>query len=90
MRNITISYATAEKQVEIPLRVEANCSIAMAIRRSGILKEFPEIDFANIQCGIFSQKAKLDDIPNENDRIEIYRPLSLDPKTARRLRAKKA
>lgn len=90
MIHIVVSYATPEKQMEIPLEVEENCSIAMAIRHSGLLTEFPELDLATLQCGIFSQKAKLDDTLNENDRVEIYRPLSLDPKIARRLRAKKA
>lgn len=88
MIQITVSYATPEKQVEIPLSIEENCSVALAIRRSGILNEFPEIDFAHIQCGIFSRKVKLDDLPQDGDRIEIYRPLIIDAKAARRKRAK--
>lgn len=87
--NIYVSYATPEQQVEIPLEVDANCHVALAIRRSGILKKFPEIDFANISVGIYSRKVALDASLEEGDRIEIYRPLLIDPKEARRLRAKR-
>ncbi len=90
MISISVSYATPEKQVEISVNVEANCTVAMAIRRSGILKQFPEIDFASIRCGIYSRKVNLDDIVCQDDRVEIYRPLIIDPKAARKQRAKKA
>jgi putative ubiquitin-RnfH superfamily antitoxin RatB of RatAB toxin-antitoxin module len=86
MINITVCYATPEIQVEMPLLIEENCTVAIAIKRSGILTQFPEIDFADIQCGIYSKKVKLDDLLHENDRIEIYRPLIIDPKSARQLR----
>lgn len=89
MITITVSYATPERQVEIPLKIEESCTIAMAIKRSGILEKFPEINFASIQCGIHSRKAKLDDLLQEGDRIEIYRPLLIDPKAARLKRSKK-
>lgn len=89
MINIKVAYATPKKQIEIPLLIEESCTIAMAIRRSGILIQFPEIDLANISVGIYSKKAKLDDILFNGDRVEIYRPLLIDPKQARMLRAKK-
>lgn len=89
MINITVSYATPEKQVEIPLVVEENCTVALAIRRSDILKQFPEIRLGETPVGIFSKKVELDSVMRDGDRIEIYRPLLMDPKQARRLRAKK-
>ena len=89
MIQITVSYATPNKQVEIPLSVEENCLVALAIRRSGILQRFPDINLADAQVGIFGKKVKLDDSLLGEDRIEIYRPLQVDPKQARRLRAEK-
>lgn len=86
--DIFVAYATPKRQVEIPLTVEESCTVAMAIRRSGILEQFPEIDLARAVVGIYSKKTALDALLNAGDRIEIYRPLQIDPKEARRLRVK--
>ena len=86
---ISVVYATPNEQVEIPWEVEPNCSVALAIRRSGILERFPEINFPHVSVGIFSKRVALDTPLTEGDRIEIYRPLMMDPKQARRLRLKK-
>lgn len=88
MIHIIVVYATPQQQVEIPLTVEESCTVALAIKRSGILQRFPEIKFSSIKVGIFSKRVALDASLHEGDRIEIYRPLILDPKQARTLRAK--
>ncbi|MCX7120694.1 MAG: RnfH family protein [Gammaproteobacteria bacterium] len=89
MMNITVSYATPQKQVEIPLIVDESCTVELAIQRSKIINEFPEIKLATIAVGIFGQRVKLDANLQSGDRIEIYRPLIIDPKELRRLKAKK-
>ena len=86
---ITVAYATPKKQVEIPLTVENSCTIALAIERSGIRKLFPEISMADISVGLNSRLADLDTLMESGDRLEIYRPLIIDPKEARRNRLKK-
>ena len=67
-----------------------------AVKRSAIVDVFPEIDLANDKMGIFSNILNGKDWPlpeeyelQENDRVEIYRPLQVSPKEARRLRAEK-
>ena len=52
MLNISVIYATPDEQVEVPLQVEANCSVALAIRRSGILERFPDLELAALSVGI--------------------------------------
>jgi uncharacterized protein len=84
---ITVSYATPGQQVEIPLQVEESCTVAIAIQRSGILEQFSEIRLAEADVGICSRKVRLDSLLQQDDRIEIYRPLQIDPKQARLLRA---
>lgn len=83
---IVVAYATPEKQVEISLLVEPNCTVALAIDRSQICKQFPEIHLSQARVGIYSKRVQLDASLQANDRIEIYRPLQIDPKEARRLR----
>ena len=58
-----------------------------AIRASGVLDAFPEIDLAKNKVGIFSKLVKLDETVRDKDRVEIYRPLIADPKEVRRKRA---
>ena len=89
MISISVCYASSKKQIEIPLNVEESCTVELAIKRSKILEKFPEIKLSNIVVGIFGQRVKLDSNLQESDRVEIYRPLIIDPKEARRFRAKR-
>ena len=58
--------------------------------RSKIFNDFPEIDLNNLLLGIFSRRITIDTVVKEGDRIEIYRPLLIDPKEKRRLKAKRS
>ncbi|OGT43223.1 MAG: RnfH family protein [Gammaproteobacteria bacterium RIFCSPHIGHO2_12_FULL_40_19] len=89
MISITVCYATPNKQLEIPLTVEESCTVALAIKRSNLCAQFPDIKLAHSTVGIFGQCVKLDSNLQDGDRVEIYRPLTIDPKEARRLRAEK-
>ena len=86
---VEVAYATPEKQVLLSVMLEPGATAQQAIMQSGILVQFPEIDLATNKIGIFSQVCSLEQQVNAHDRVEIYRPLSNDPKDARRLRAKK-
>lgn len=88
MITVTVCYATPEKQVQIPLSVEESCTVVLAIQRSKIIDLFPDIAIEKMAVGIYSQRVKLDSNLQDGDRIEIYRPLQIDPKDARRLKAK--
>jgi putative ubiquitin-RnfH superfamily antitoxin RatB of RatAB toxin-antitoxin module len=68
------------------LEVPDNSVVEEAIRRSGILERFPEIDLTKQKVGIFGKLVKLDSPINDGDRIEIYRPITADPKTVKRRR----
>jgi putative ubiquitin-RnfH superfamily antitoxin RatB of RatAB toxin-antitoxin module len=85
--SISVAYATPEIQKVIELEVPRGCTIQEAINQSGMLTLFPEIDFSKQGIGIFSRPKKLNDVVQPSDRIEIYRPLLIDPKEARRARS---
>ena len=85
---IRVAYATREEQVIIELSVPDGTTIQEAIQRSGILNRYPDIDLRRQGVGVFGQARALDYCPRTGDRIEIYRPLVLDPKEARRKRKK--
>lgn len=86
---VEVAYATPTQQCVLGVEVKARSTIAEVIQQSGILTLFNEIDLAQAKVGIFSQPRVLSDQVQACDRIEIYRPLSIDPKDARRLKAKK-
>lgn len=84
---IAVAYADLEQQTVLELLVVSDCSVQQAIEQSGILQQFPEINLATQRVGIFSQLVDLADRLQPGDRIEVYRPLMIDPKDARRARA---
>jgi uncharacterized protein len=87
---VEVAYALPNQQLIIPVQVAPEANAEAAIRKSGILNKFPEIDLAVNQIGIFSKLSKLDAPLRNLDRIEIYRPLIADPKEARKQRAEES
>ena len=86
---VEVAYALPEEQVIISIKVPTIFNVQQAIEKSGIQKKFPSIDLSKNKVGIFGKKTTLDHTLNDRDRIEIYRPLILDPKEMRRKRASK-
>lgn len=84
---VEVAYAKPEIQVIIPLEVEEGATIEEAIKKSGVLQRFPEIDLEVNKVGVFGKLGKLDQTLREMDRVEIYRKLIADPKEIRRKRA---
>ena len=85
--HVTVAYATPEQQVEIPLEIEAHSNVSMIIKKSGILDQCADIPFPAIDVGVYGRRVRLDALVSNGDRIEIYRPLVVDPMEARRQRA---
>lgn len=84
---IQIAYALPERYFLQDYTVDAGTIVQQAILQSGILEQFADIDLRSNQVGIFARPAKLNDVLQDGDRVEIYRPLSADPKEIRRKRA---
>ncbi len=85
--NVEVAYATPDEQRVLALDLEPGTTVEEAIRRSGILDRFPEIDLKKNKVGVFGKVVRLDRVLEEGDRVEIYRPLIADPKEARKRRA---
>ncbi|MEN8176365.1 MAG: RnfH family protein [Pseudomonadota bacterium] len=85
--HVEVAYATPERQLILELDGEAGLTLEEAVKRSGILQEFPEIDMDELKAGIFGKVARRDAVLRDGDRVEIYRKLIADPKEARRKRA---
>lgn len=80
-------YASETDQYLVALTIQEGATIAEVIQAAGVLQAYPELAMETINVGIFAQKKTLDDQVKSGDRIEIYRPLAINPMDARRSRA---
>ncbi len=92
---VEVAYATPEHQLIIAVKVPEGCTALEAVEQSGITERFDTINIYQDPMGIFSQPLNGKVLPEPSDyilqagdRIEIYRPLLIDPKQARLNRAK--
>ncbi len=87
--NVEVAYALPEKQIIRAVNVDAGTTIGAAIVQSGIMMDFPELEYVleDAKVGIFGKAAAMTTVLSDGDRVEIYRPLIADPKEVRRQRA---
>lgn len=92
MISIEVVYASLNRQVLLKVEVPPEVTVRQALALSGIGTEFPELDLQDCPVGIFGKRLADPEgqTLRQGDRIEIYRPLLVDPKETRRLRAAKA
>lgn len=81
---VEVVYALAERQELVAVVMPSGATVAEAIEQSGIAKQFPEQDLSACKLGIWGRLVDRDHTLQDGDRIEIYRPLLIDPREARR------
>lgn len=88
---VEVAYARPDKQQVVPVKVPEGATALEAVKLSGIVDIFPEIEPDAIDMGVFGKVIKdpASHELREGDRVELYRPLKIDPKQARLNRAKK-
>jgi len=94
---VEVAYALPNRQQLTTLQVAPGTTAFEAVEQSGIVQQFPEIDLETAKMGIFGQalgskglKPPREHVLQAGDRVEIYRPLIVDPKEVRKRRAEKA
>lgn len=86
MLEIEVVYGLPDKQVLKKMNVQNGCTAREAVCQSGLDEIFSELDLQTAPLGIFGKSVKDETLLRDKDRIEIYRPLLIDPKEARRKR----
>jgi len=84
--NIEVAYAESERQFLRRVVLPSGATVADEVKASGLEAEFA-IDASNLAVGVWSKIVARDTPLNDGDRVEVYRPLTADPKEARRRRA---
>lgn len=81
---VEVVYALPERQELIALTVPDGTTLGEAIAASGIEARFPDEDLTRLPTGIWGRRAGRDRRLADGDRVEIYRPLRMDPRESRR------
>jgi putative ubiquitin-RnfH superfamily antitoxin RatB of RatAB toxin-antitoxin module len=84
---VTVAFSPRAGEVwEAELSLATQATVLDALQASGVLQRFTQIDLATARLGVWGKTCDPGRLLRERDRVEIYRPLSVDPKEARRLR----
>lgn len=84
---VTLVHSPAPRQVrEWTLELPAGATVLQALQACSIGTEFPSLELSGASVGVWGRTAQPDDVLAQGDRIEVYRPLRVDPKVARRER----
>lgn len=88
---IEVAYAEAHKQEIVQLEVAPGTTVRAAALQAQLEQNFPQLDAATAKLGVFGKAVAKpeEEIVQAGDRVEIYRPLLIDPKQARLNRAAK-
>ena len=84
---VTVAYSPAPREVrEWVVSLGEGATVAQALQASGLGAAFPALDLQAVPLGVWGRKASPGQRVREGDRVEVYRPLQVDPKLARRER----
>lgn len=83
---VEVAYALPERQKVVRIRVPAGTTAREAVLNTDLDQSFPDLDLSAIPIGIYGERVFDEYILQAGDRVELYRPLPVDPREARRAR----
>lgn len=86
--SVSVTYANPENPLWFKINIPENSSVEDAIRATDIFIRYPALDLTEIKVGIFGKATELSQILIDGDRVELYQPISVDPKTVPRRKKK--
>ncbi|ABF08341.1 RnfH family protein [Cupriavidus metallidurans] len=86
---LSVCYARPDTVFLKELDVPAGTTIIGVIEASGLTQACPEVDPSTLRVGVYGKLKTLDTPVRQGDRVEVYRVLTADPKTARRKRVQR-
>jgi len=89
---VEVAFALPDKQAIVVVKAEEGITAYEAVIQSAIAEQFVQIDIENDKMGVFGKAIRdpKKEVLKAGDRVEIYRPLQIDPKASRVQRAEKA
>lgn len=84
---VAVAFSPGPRCVElVQLCLPVGATVGDALQASGLLERHPDIDLAVHKVGVWGKLQSLGSPLRDRDRVELYRPLQVDPKEARRQR----
>ena len=84
---VSVVYSPRAGEVdEVSLRLAPGATVADALRASDLQRRYPQAALDTLPVGIWGAFCQRCDALRDRDRVELYRPLQVDPKEARRRR----
>lgn len=88
---IEVAYALPGVQRIVTVDVPVGTTAIDAVKQSGIDQFFDDLTISeDLQLGVFGKAVSGSHVLSAGERVEIYRPLKIDPKEVRKQRAAKA
>lgn len=82
---VSVAFSPRAGEVdEVQLHLPPGATVADALRESGMQSRHPEHALGAMPVGIWGAFCDRNDVLRDKDRVELYRPLRVDPKEARR------
>jgi uncharacterized protein len=81
---IEVVFALRERQELVTVQLQDGATVADAIEQSSMQSAFPEWNLNECAVGIWGRLVERNQRLQQGDRVEIYRPLAIDPREARR------
>lgn len=87
MKDVSVVYALPGQQMTLELSIDDGMTARQLALVSKMDNHFPELDLLSVPIGVYGEKVSEDYVLLPGDRLELYRPLLIDPMEARRRRA---
>ena len=81
---VELVIATPQSQLLLALEVDRGVTVADVISRASVAEQFPDLRVSELLVGVWGRQVSRDHVVSDGDRVEIYRPLQIDPREARR------
>lgn len=83
---VMVVHGAPDRLYELPVTLPHGATLLDAVVASGLLAQVPTLSVQHLDLGVFNQPRPAHTPARSGDRIEVYRPLMVDPKEARRVR----
>ncbi len=87
---VELAYADPAREILVGVEVRPGSTVLECVERSGLFRLVPGLRDAGIGFAVFGRRVEPADLVSKGDRIEVLRPLEIDPGEARRRRARRA
>ena len=84
---VEVAHGTAERQTLVSVELAQGATVGQALQAIAGTEPFAQLPLDSMPVGIFGRPVNRDTLLKAGDRVELYRPLAVDPKEARRRRA---